>query len=106
MNYNCEATREHIYLMQCGKTEEVGLLRDKNWETKGDIREIRKKKRQYIPNDNWDNGSSFMSSYRIPDLELHKIYQYIGWNCVYLLGIIREITNLLLISFFLILFYF
>lgn len=54
-------------------------------------------KRKYIPNDNWDNGSSFMSSYRIPELELHKTHQYIGWNCVYLLGILREITNLLLI---------
>lgn len=29
LNYNSEATREHIYLMQCGETEEVGLLRDK-----------------------------------------------------------------------------
>ena len=47
LNYNSEATREHTYLMQCGKTEEVGLLRDK----RGHKRAKKKKKRQYIPND-------------------------------------------------------
>ena len=78
LNYNSEATRKHTYLMQCGKTEEVGLLRDK----RGHKRAKKKKKRQYIPNDIWDNGSSFMSSYRMPDLELHKAHQLclFTWN--------------------------
>lgn len=81
------------------KNRGSGLIERHKLRDKRRHKRDQKKKRQYIPNDNSDNGSSFMSSYRIPDLELHKIYQYIGWNCVYLLGIIREITNLLLISF-------
>lgn len=67
--------------MQCGKTEEVGLLRDINWETKGDIREIRKKK---------DN--TFLMIIETMDPVLWVLIEYLTLNYIKSINILAEIV--------------
>lgn len=67
--------------MQCGKTEEVGLLRDINWETKGDIREIRKKK---------DN--TFLMIIETMDPVLWVLIEYLTLNYIKSINILVEIV--------------